>query len=240
MEEKIEKPVNASLDEFMGKENEVGAPAPVVEQTPTAPVAPVAPVAQPVVAPVEQAPMVDPSKIKLGKGVEGDGTFNVLSVDDIEEIQFGDKKLKVSKKTYVIKNVSKQDELAVKKIVAADFTTSRDGQSQWVQTRLEITFEDSDYKSSLPNIKWFQDKYDKDTYNPSFKKIKTEKEFANTFTSCVSKLYYKYCSQFKETAGTFGIEQFFEALVGKKVQLVESEIDFDGKTYRRLDIHVFK
>lgn len=235
--ENIEQSANASLNDFMPKPGEEKpVEAPKTEQ----PVTPAGVEAQPPVVEKNAPQMTDPSEIKLGKAVDGDGTKNTLDEDDVEEIQHGDKKIRVSKKHYTIKAISKQDDLAIKKISSGEFNKSRDGNTQWVQTRLEIFYEgDSNYKTSLPNLKYFEDRYVPKLYTPSFKKITTEKEYNNQFTSMVSKLYYKYCIQFSKELGNFGIEDFFEGLIGKKVQLVEFEDEWDGKTFRRLDIFKF-
>lgn len=256
--EKIEKSANESLNEFVGKE----ASQPDVNSVPVTPTPMPGEVAQPTQASVQQPvqapvqapaqpgfsgekkqteakPMIDPTKIKVGRMIDGDGSKNKLEEGDFEEIQHGDKRIKISTKEYVIEKVSMQQELFMKKITAGEFTYSRDKTNKWIATRLEVTYKDSKYKSSLPNIKWFLDKYDPNSWNPSFKPISSEKEFQNQFVPVVSKLYYKFCIQFNKIAGDFGQQDFINELVGKKVILHEVNEEFDGKSYRRLDIHKF-
>jgi len=236
--ENIEKSANASLNDFLPKPGEEKPVEAKTEEQPAQ--TPAGVEAQPPVVEKNTPQMIDPSEIKLGKAVDGDGTKNKLDEDDVEEIEYGDKKLRVSKNYYTIKTISKQDDLAIKKISSGEFEKSRDGKTQWVQTRLEITYEgDRNYKTSLPNLKWFEARYTPKLYTPSFKKVSTEKEYQNKFTSMVSKLYYKFCVQFSREPGSFVIEEFFEGLIGKKVQLVEYQDEFDGKTFRRLDVWKF-
>lgn len=207
-------------------------PAPVGSEAP-APAQPQQPAGT-----VQQPQMIDPSEIKIGKAFDGDTGKQKLDEDDVEEVQWGDQKLRVSKNEYTIEKVSIQKDLFLKKASARDVKISRSGTKQYIETRLVITYKDSEYISSLPKIMWFEDKYTPNQWSPTFRKITTDKEYTSQFTNVVSKLYYKYCQQFK--VEKLGIEEFFEKLVGKKVQLVEYVGEFDGKTFRRLDIHQFK
>lgn len=238
--EKIEKSANDSLDEFMGKGTQQNS-----EETESKNDGSVE-VKQPDFKDSEvkseskdDSDMIDPDEVEIGEAVDGDGTKNKLEDEDAEVIQHGDVKIRVSNKPFVIKEVSRQEDLVPKKIGNKEFTLSRDKTNKWVQTRMEITYEGNDYKTSIPNIKWFPDRYNPKKWTPSFIRIKTDKEYNNSFTNQVSKLYYKFCKSFNKEAGFFGHEEFIKSLVGKKVIVKETEEEFNNKTFRRLDIHKF-
>ena len=109
-------------------------------------------------------------------------------------------------------------------------------------TKLKIEYKGNNYISLLPNVKWYlgTNKEGKKVLNPWFRTAGlTQDDLDDSFTSVVSKLYYKYCKFVGEEVGKVSQADFVKGLVGKKVKLVQWSDIFKKEKVYRIDIEEF-
>jgi len=110
------------------------------------------------------------------------------------------------------------------------------------QTKVKITYKDSDYVSLIPNVKWYpglNKETGKKILTPWFVTGIEEKKLSDNFTPEISKVHYKFCIANGYEPKKISKEQFLKELVGKKVRLESWETDYEGQTRYRVDIKEF-
>ncbi len=122
--------------------------------------------------------------------------------------------------------------------------SKKDPKKVYYQTKLVVTFKDSNYAAILPNIKWFKQLVQENgktiaLYKPWFNTNVTEKDLSNKQVSEVSKTFYRYCKAKKLDVKKVTQKQFLTGLVGSKVKLVSESGTYDGRDYTVLKIREF-
>ncbi len=197
---------------------------------------------------IAEPELLDSSELVIGESNIGGDYHNRIPEGEYKFAMIGDKKTRVTKNFLTIKTVDKGEETFRKKYSTQDLTYKKnfntgelDKKVFWIQTRLEITFEESEMVSSLPNVKWFQDNYNKKKWTPSIMLISDIKQYKNMYTATTSKLYYLYCVKHNVVPGKLSFDHFCKDLVGKKVMLAETmNQKKSGEEVYRLDIVKFE
>lgn len=189
------------------------------------------------------------------KEIESDFELGELSFKTAEQLEVQiadedyDEENKETVKTFVIKTAEllkpNTRDNEGKFIPPAPFNKDKPDGDKGYKTYLKITYEECNYLSLIPNVKWYVgvDRVTKKKrLNPWFFTKMTEDKLSDNFTAEISKLYYKYCVKFgykvSKTFAELGTKLFVEGLVGKKVKLTQWSTDHNGMKYR-IDIKEF-
>ncbi len=217
----------------------------------------------------EKKEMLDPDDIPLGTP-QGAVDFGKYKFDegDFEEVEIDKKIVKVSKKPYKIIDVDYQQDVVRRNINSAinNFNDAiaqkkifQSEKAVWTTSRLVLTYEGTDYKSSLPKIKWWiknflnakksgvkiDDIPKEDIPRPTIQIVSTEDELKSKYTAVTSKLHHKFWQKFgseygADTPRKLGFDVFLKGLKGKEVYLMDTEDENkDGQETHRLDIWKF-
>jgi hypothetical protein len=117
-----------------------------------------------------------------------------------------------------------------------------DPESLGYETKMKITFVDSNYISIVPKITWYLgvDKITgKKVLRPWFPRNKlTEEDLTSNFTRTISKLYDLVCKKLNVEPGKLTLKGFEDYLnSGISVQLEQWKTKFEGSIHYRLDIY---
>ncbi len=189
--------------------------------------------------PVQEPQMVVPKNIKVGGLAEEQSTEVKLKDED----KTTENNKIISNRTFTIKEVSIREDLIQRNIkdnVPMEVFNDEKPDELGYTTKLRILYEDTDYASYIPTIKWYyndkQGSLDPWIYRGELK----EHQFEDRMISTITKLYNRYCKFIGVEVGKVTTKDFVEGLVGKKVVLEQNMSEYKGKTGFRLDIYAFK
>lgn len=111
------------------------------------------------------------------------------------------------------------------------------------KTKLKLLYEDTNYVSYIPNIKWYpgiNKQTNKPMLSPWFPIDITEEDLTNQFTPEVSKLYFKFCKFIGVEPGKLTRKDFELQLNGKLAKVKQTKQKrIDGTLGYRIDIEEF-
>jgi len=188
--------------------------------------------------------------------VEAKPVSNSTELQEAEEVEFGDFSDSIKFDVQLAEGDESKffeiDSVIVKKPVTIDangaevpMKVSQDGKKSYYQSKLILTFKDTNYAAIVPNIKWFKsvkevDGKQKTFLNPWFNVKLQEKDLTNNLVSDVSKLFYRYCKKKGLDIQKTTQKSFFEGLKGMKVKLESLSGEYKGKDYARLRVVEFE
>jgi len=182
-------------------------------------------------------------------------TPSEFSVGDLSDEQRMEAKLRdedkatedneiISNRPFIIESVDMQED-AIRRLIARGeemqpFNPQKPEQIGY-QTRLRIKYENSNYVSLIPSIRWYPsvNNEGKKVLQPWFNVVIKENDLDNSMVSTISKLYFRYCEHVGKEVGKVTQKDFVTGLVGKKVILKQWMTTFQGKPAFRLDVHKF-
>lgn len=114
--------------------------------------------------------------------------------------------------------------------------------SKYYETKLELLFEDSDYKALVTSIRWF---VNGNQLRPNFLTKFDEKINDMKYVSEITKLYWKFCDTFgydksqKDVKRILSQKEFVDSLKGKSVILREATGIYEGRQWHKLIVDSF-
>ena len=122
--------------------------------------------------------------------------------------------------------------------------SQNDATKSYYESKLVLTYKDSNYASIIPSIKWFKQTKEENGktkvyYNPWFNTNMVEEQLDDKLVADITKLFFRYCKIKGLDKKKVTQKAFLEGLKGMKVKLETAKGKYKGNDWAKLVVKEF-